>query len=163
MIQNVKDAVASAVTSLQFAASAVLAENSAVLASNDLPAIIRHFDWLREINEQIKIARKSLEIVEDRLSHSEIPDAFKAVGVKTMTVDGVGRVSIGRRWACSMVDKDRGMAWLRENGDGGLIIETVNSSTLAAHAKDLLENHGKELPQELFHTHINAYTSITKA
>lgn len=141
---------------------AIQEDTNSVLASGDVPELIRHFDKMRETNELIKIARKSLEILEDRLSKSEIPDAFRRIGVKTMTVEDVGRVSIGHRWSCSIIDKPIGFQYLREQGDGGLIIETVNSSTLAAHAKDLMDTQGKELPKDKFVTSINAYTSITK-
>lgn len=146
---------------IQLVATAIEEDTRMVLASGDVPEIIRHYHKLRNVNEDIKVARKILEIVEDRLSKSEIPDAFKRIGVKTMTVDDVGRVSVGHKWACSMVDKQVGLRYLREQGDGGLIQETVNAGTLAAHAKDL-NSQGRELPQDKFTTSINAYTSITK-
>jgi hypothetical protein len=84
-------------------------------------------------------------------------------GVKTITVEGVGRVSLSNRWSASMLDKTAGMEWLRETGNGSLIQETVNAQTLAAFAKDLNETKGMELPADIFKTGIMTYTSITKA
>jgi hypothetical protein len=83
--------------------------------------------------------------------------------IRTITVEGVGRVSITHRYSCSMLDKQLGMNWLRQSGNEGLIQETVNSSTLAAFAKNMLETEGTQLPQDLFKTSVSAYTSITKA
>jgi hypothetical protein len=62
-----------------------------------------------------------------------------------------------------MLDKQLGFDYLRANGAEGLIIETVNSQTLAAYAKELSTEEGKELPADVFKTGIMTYTSITKA
>jgi len=133
-----------------------------ILAKADIVAIIHHFNDLRLANEEIKIVRNQLEIVENRLSHSEIPDRFKQIGIKNLTIDDVGRVTIGHRWGCSIIDKQVGFNWLREEGHGGIIIETVNASTLAAFAKNMMDTEGKSLPPDKFVTSINPYTSITK-
>lgn len=150
-----------ALEELRVAQKLVEEDTVKVIASNDHIELVRHYARLRGINELIGVARKSLAIIEDRLSHTEIPDIFREHGLKTITLEDVGRVSIGHRWSCSMIDKAIGMNYLREQGDGGLIIETVNSSTLAAHAKNLNEQ-GKDLPQDKFTTSIMPYTSITK-
>lgn len=139
------------------------ADTTEVLVNGDVLDVIHHFNDLRVANEDVKLIRKQLEILEDRLSHNEIPDMFKRIGIKNLTVEDVGRVSIGHRWGCSIIDKPIGFQYLREQGDGGLIIETVNSSTLAAHAKNLMDTQGKTLPPDKFTTSINPYTSITKA
>ena len=48
-----------------------------------------------------------------------------------------------------MLDKDKGMAWLRETGNGGLIIPTVNAGTLSSFAKgETLAGH--PLPSDIF-------------
>jgi hypothetical protein len=62
-----------------------------------------------------------------------------------------------------MLDKERGFTWLRENEHEGLITETVNSITLSAFAKEMLEVNGTELPDDIFKVGTQAYTSITKA
>lgn len=137
-------------------------DTSEVLMRADTYEMVRHFVDLRDVSEDIKIVRKSLELIEDRLSHSEIPDHFKALKLKTTTYEDIGRVSIGHKWSCSIIDKQVGFEWIRGNGHGGLIIETVNASTLAAFAKNLNETEGKSLPPDKFTTSINPYTSITK-
>lgn len=134
-----------------------------VLALNQHVETIRHFNELRSINARIKESREALSEIEDRLSTQDLPEQMRAAGVKTVTVEGVGRVTISHRFSASMLDKDRAIQWLRDNGHESLIQETVNSSTLSAFAKNLLSEEGKELPSELFKTGTMPFTSITKA
>jgi len=124
---------------------------------------IKHYAKLRAITEQIKESREALDELERKLSREYVPDAMRARNIKTITIEGVGRVSLSNRWSCSMVDKQLGMQYLRDTGNGGLIIETVNAQTLASFAKDLNDNKGEELPSDLFKTGIMTVTSITKA
>jgi hypothetical protein len=156
-------ALQEALDKLLYAANLVQSDINDAFATNDPIVVVRDFAALRRINEEVKIARKSLDAIEDTMSHKQIPDLLRNVGIKTFTVEGVGRVSVGHLWGCSIIDKPVGFEWLRSNGHGGLIIETVNSSTLAAFAKNLNETEGKELPADKFKTSINPYTSITKA
>ena len=60
-----------------------------------------------------------------------------------------------------MKDKTQGMDWLRATGNEGIIIETVNSQTLAAFAKTQAIA-GKPLPDETFEVGVAPYTSITR-
>jgi hypothetical protein len=86
---------------------------------------------------------------------------MRAHNIRTITVEGVGRVSLGTRWSASIPDKAAGFEWLRGNGHGGVIQETVNAQTLGALAKEMNED-GTELPAPTFTTNIMTYTSITK-
>ena len=133
-----------------------------ILPTRDHIEIIKHFNSLRLANEAIKESRDALGEMADRLSREHVPNIMAEHNVRTITVEGVGRVSVGHRFSCSMLDKELGMDWLRNNGHGGLIIETVNSSTLGAFARSQLEE-GEELPNEIFKTSTSPYTSITKA
>jgi len=155
--------LAKVVTGFQAVATQIQKETNDVVSGGDHLEIIRHFNDLRLVNGQIKEARAALQEVEDLLSTRDIPEVMKRHNVKTTTVIGVGRVTVAYRFSCSMLDKAAGMEWLRENGHEGLIQPTVNSSSLGAFAKDMLQNQGKELPPEIFKTGTSPYTSITKA
>jgi signal transduction histidine kinase len=144
-------------------AEMVRTDTSEDVATNDHVALIKHYDQVRKLTDQIKEAREALDEMEKRLSREQVPEAMRAAGVKTITIEGVGRVSLSNRWSCSMLDKQLGFDYLRANGAEGLIIETVNSQTLAAYAKELSTEEGKELPADVFKTGIMTYTSITKA
>jgi hypothetical protein len=134
-----------------------------VVASKDHIEIIKHYARVRQVTEQIKEAREALDEMEKALSREYVPETMREHNVKTITLEGIGRVSLSNRWSCSMIDKPLSMDWLRNSGNGALIQETVNSQTLAAFAKDLNDTKGEELPTDLFKTSIMTVTSITKA
>lgn len=143
-------------------------ETDQVVASGDHIEIIKHFNHVRQANELVKEGRKSLDNMSDHLSRVVVPDTVKDLKERTgekppFNIDGVGRVSVSYRFSCSMIDKDKGIEWLRSEGHGGIVQETVNSSTLASFAKNLLEVDGIELPDDKFKISTSPYTSITKA
>jgi len=137
-------------------------ETVEAVSTNDHITVIKHYDQLRHVTAIIKESREALSQIEEKLSREQVPDVMRAHQVRTITVEGVGRVSLGTRWSASMPDKAAGFDWLRENNHGGVIQETVNAQTLGALAKELNDG-GTELPQPTFVTNIMTYTSITKA
>jgi hypothetical protein len=136
-------------------------ETTDAVESGDHIEIIRHYDKLRQLTALIKESREALAQIEEKLSREQVPEVLRAHQIKTITVEGVGRVSLGTRWSASMPDKAAGFEWLRKNEHGGVIQETVNAQTLGALAKELNEE-GTELPAPTFTTNIMTYTSITK-
>lgn len=154
--------VNTACTALENAAQEVLRENAEILATNDHIAIIKHLYHTRLIVERLRSAKKQLDELEKQLSHEAVPDAMRAHEVRTVTVEGIGRVSLSNRWSCSILDKPEAFKYLRDTGNGALIIETVNAQTLAAFARELNEEKGTELPEHLFKTSVMTTTSITK-
>lgn len=147
---------------VQKIATMVREDTDEIVATNDHVAVIKHYDQVRKVTDQIKDAREALDEMEKKLSREQVPDVMRAHNVKTITIEGIGRVSLSNRWSCSMLDKQLGMDYLRKTGNSGLIIETVNSSTLAAFAKDISTEKGEELPTDIFKTSIMTVTSITK-
>jgi len=136
-------------------------QTAEAVASADHIAIIKHYDQLRLATALIKETREALSQIEEKLSREYVPEAMRAHNVRTITIEGVGRVSLGTRWSASMPDKQAGFEWLRSNDHGGIIQETVNAQTLGALAKEL-NNDGTELPAPTFVTNIMTYTSITR-
>lgn len=141
--------------------SSVRDQTAEAVASQDHIEIIKHYNQLRQATVLIKESREALGQIEEKLSREQVPDVMRAHQIKTITVEGVGRVSLGTRWSASMPDKEAGFDWLRSNNHGGVIFETVNAQTLGALAKEL-NSEGLELPQPTFTTNIMTYTSITK-
>jgi hypothetical protein len=143
-------------------------EGRTAVASQDHVVVIKHFNDLRLVNATVKVAREALGEMEDNLSRVDIPDLFTLIRERTgqkppFNIEGVGRVTVSRRFSASMLDKEIGMDWLRKNGHGDLIQPTVNAQTLAAFAKNMQEVEGKDLPVEIFKVGTVPYTSITKA
>lgn len=126
----------------------------------ELGDLIAHFDAVRNLQARLKEIAADVNQFSDRLSSSVLPETMRNAGFTTVN-HRVGRVSISSRISASMVEKDGALRWLRTNGLGDLIIETVNSNTLSAQARTMLEA-GDELPSEHFRVSTKMYTSITK-
>ena len=91
-----------------------------------------------------------------------VPQMLEAAGVSNIPLEHYGyRVGVTTRLYASMVDPDGGKAWLKSNGLGDIVLETVNAQTLAKTAKELAEI-GRELPDDLFNVHYRDNTSMTR-
>ena len=157
------------VAHLQKVTQQVFDDGKDALATGDHVEIIKHFVDLRDVNAVIKNGREILSDLEDRFSKEYIPNIVASLREKTgqkppFHIEGIGRVGVSYRFACSIVGDDKavGHNWLKENGNAALVTETVNSSTLAAFAKDVVVNQGGSLPEDIFKVSSNPYTSITK-
>lgn len=77
----------------------------------------------------------------DRLRKSVIPDLMQENDVRTVTLEGIGRVQLAADCYASIPAEQQpaAFAWLRANKYGDLIKETVHSATLKAWAKEMIE------------------------
>jgi hypothetical protein len=132
--------------------------------TGDLPAILKMFHLTREHYELADEVRKQLHASLEHVSRSLIPDVMAEKNVKTLTLADISRrFTVSTKISCSMLDKNAGHEWLKANGAEPLIQPTVNSSSLAAFAKDYLAASGKDLPAEIFKVSNMTYTSVTKS
>jgi hypothetical protein len=168
MTPELKDKLRRLVYTMRAAHKAVVAETNEVRASGEMEALVRHFNELRDMQELLKEVKKGWDGLHDFLSKEAIPDIFNEYRQKTRMappyrIDGVGTVNVSYKWTAGILEqkKEEGKEWLRTNGFGALIIETVPAPSLSALAKDLYENNGgKELPEDIFKSGRNPYTSI---
>jgi hypothetical protein len=136
-------------------------DTAAALEQKSLPAIVTHFDQLRETVKALAVKVSALQKHVDAVSQELIPTMFlNANNVKTITVVGVGRATVNYRWSASILVPDKAFTFLRNSGNGGLIEEGVHPQTLGAHAKDEAEAE-RPLPSDLFKVTPTPYTSIT--
>ena len=132
-----------------------------IIAGNDIPTTVAHFAAFRDAVDDLAAKVAALKKHVDSLSYEILPTMFGNQNVKTITLPDVGRVTINVRWSASMLNKEKGMDWLRASGNEGIIIETVNAMTLASFAKtETLA--GKPLPDHLFRVGTAQHVSITK-
>ena len=164
MREETKIMLADACRQLDTLVAFIQSDTDIAVSQDEHVSLIRHYDAVRIGMEQVKQARKSLEAIEEKLNRELVPDVMRRAGVKTITVDGVGRVTIANRISASIITEMKVPAfdWLRSTGQGGLIAETVNSQSLGGFARTYIEEEGRELPEDLFKTSFMSYTSITK-
>lgn len=140
-----------------------LAEKTLAKAkTGSLPDILHFFESERDKYDALDGCRKRLNALIENMSREDIPEMMRDAGVRTITLDDIKRrFTVAQRFNASMPDKDIGMAWLRENGAGALIQETVNAQTLSSWAKNRIEEEGLDLPADKFKVSTMAYTSST--
>ena len=98
-----------------------------------------------------------------KLATEEMPAMFEQAGVPHISLDEGFRVGVSHRWSASIKSDKKGEAyhWLRVNGLGDLITNTVNASTLSAAVKKEVEEHNREFPDEFFNVAHVPNTSVT--
>lgn len=129
----------------------------------EIQDLVRQYAGIKAAEDAMEEAKKTLTAIKAHWQYTILPEALREKGIKTTTVIGVGRVSLSTRWSASMLDKEKGMQWLKDNDHGDLIQPTVNASTLSAFAKNLMEESGKELPDDIFKVGLLTGVSLTKA
>jgi hypothetical protein len=132
-----------------------------VLAEKDIPAAVAHFAEARAAVKALDARVTELQKHIDSLSYQALPTMFDNAKVKSINVDGVGRVTVNDHWSASILNREAGFDWLRKTGNEGLIIETVNAQTLGAFAKEEVKAK-RPLPDDIFRVTARPYISIEK-
>jgi hypothetical protein len=162
MQSDTNAACAAAKRALETARSLIERDVINALTVNDAPDLVRTYADLREEADAMRETLTAFAKLEQTLSYTSIPACFDAHGISNVRVTGYGLVGLNRRWSCSILDKPKGYAYLRETGQGGMIQETVNAMTLGAWARSEVEEKGKEPPDDLFKTSVARYVSLTR-
>ena len=116
-----------------------------------IPELIKEMVSVKDELEIAKAAKTKLEEIHDILRLLVLPEKMDDEDVSTLTVPGVGRASIQSDIYFSIPADQRESCyeWLRENGHGDIIQETVNSSTGKSWAKEMMKL-GKPIPEGMF-------------
>jgi hypothetical protein len=87
-------------------------------------AALKRYRGLRDTADQINKAKKAVDAQLDNLEAALIP-VFEARGVKSIRVEGVGLVSTASNLKPIVQDQARWLAWIEEQGEGGMIKREV--------------------------------------
>lgn len=133
-------------------------------AHKEEPAeLARIYIAVRQMLDGINEAVGHIAEIRDLLQYKMIPETYESHGVTSQTVDDHRiTVSVLVRASINPQHKEDAHEWLKEHGYSGLIVQTVNASSLAALAKTVIQDEGKELPEELFKTYMVQSVSMTK-
>lgn len=112
-----------------------------------LTELCREFGALRAVKADIELIDKEIGRRYDFMRLALLTERFDAEDVKNLKIDGVGRVNIQGDVYVSVLAKDREALydWLRDEGKGDVVKETVAHPTLKAMMKARLEA-GDEIP-----------------
>jgi hypothetical protein len=150
-------------SALQAAKAALEFEATAAITSDDPAELVRYYADLEDATETLRAHTATLSKLSQDISYNQIPTLFDSKGIQNVRVTGYGLVSLVRKWSCSMIDKNLGLRYLRDTGQGGMIQDYVAPMTLASWAKAETEERGKEPPDDVFKTSINRYCSLRRA
>jgi hypothetical protein len=125
--------------------------------------LIRAMARLQEAKDNIDAELKGVNREYEYLTKVKIPEAFENDGIKNMSLDGIGRVSLRTDIYASIKagHKEEALRWLSDIGSESLIQPTVNSSTLKAFLKIRIRK-GEDTPEELFNITPYQQATITK-
>lgn len=133
------------------------------LPSGSLGDAAKCFFEAKEAHTMLENARKAVGKKIDFMNKVMIPEMLEAHGSDKVQIPEIGRsFYILTKTSCSMLDKEKGMKWLRDRGDGSLISETVSAGTLASYAKDLVVNEGVDMPDDIFKLSTYNITGVSK-
>lgn len=100
--------------------------------------------------DELDKARKRIYASLDKMNKQVIPTKLEASGVDKIQIPELARsFYISTKYSASMPDREVGYAWLRDNGYGDVIGETVNAGTLASLCKSMVLDDGVDVPADI--------------
>ena len=122
---------------------------------------------MRDLADSIQSYKeRTAELTErfDELRLKKIPEKMEALGVKTVTYPGIGRVQTATDLYANTKagQKEAGIQWLRDCGYDGMISEGYNASSVKALFRQMLKD-GQPIPDEIFNVTPFIRASIVKA
>ena len=131
--------------------------------SGDFSNLLTSYYNINEYYKQLDEMRKRMYGVVDRYNKSVIPAIMDERDLDKVQVASIARSFYPiSKMTATIVDKQKGPQWLRDNGGEDLIQETVNASSLSAFVKEMMQNTGKEPPTEIIRVNTYSVTGISK-
>lgn len=125
--------------------------------------IIREMKTIENELEAQKQIVTHIQSTYDHIRKNIIPQRMELEGIPSIVVNDVGRVTVRPMVQASIRadHKNEAYQWLEDYGHD-IMTQTVNSSTLTALVKRLIEK-GEEVPAELFNIYTYELAVITKS
>jgi hypothetical protein len=123
--------------------------------------VARLYKGLDLIHDQLKDLTANFHKAKEVLSRHVIPEAMRNLKVPQLAIDD-SKFIPSSRFSASFSDNEKGMEWLRENGLGSLIKETVHPQTLSAAVREYIEEQAQTPPPDAIKTSTMEYTQIRK-
>jgi hypothetical protein len=128
-----------------------------------IPDAARAMKEIEDFAEELRAVKSKVENTYSRMRFTILPSMMEDEEVTTITVEGVGRVTVADDINVSIPDENKQQFydWLVAKGFEDMLKTTVNAQTLAAFVRRRLKaNH--ELPQNLLTVRPFTRASITK-
>lgn len=124
------------------------------------PADMAKAFWAaKNLHDDIKKQLTRLYHVVNAFDKALLPKLFEHHGVDMVRIPELGRsFSVRQMTTATMIDKEGAIAWLRGEGHGDLVQETVNAGTLASFVRNMVLEMGMDPPEDLIK--VTNYTTI---
>ncbi len=113
----------------------------------NLAQVAASFKSLREKHADLKEQAADIWKEVDYLRMTAIPELMEEMGIDTVKLTDIGRISLQTQASCSTLDKNKLMDWLREHDSEDIISDTINSSTLKSFVMHRIAD-GEEIPPD---------------
>lgn len=143
----------------------MLADTKAIKVEEaSLSTLATQFKALRDLTTEMEAQVENIKAARDHIAQVLLPEKMDAEGMGTVNVKGIGRIAITQQIRASVKKDDQPLLrqWLRNNGYGELVTETINSSTLKAWVKERIEE-AEEYPADIISVHTFEQATLTKA
>lgn len=118
---------------------------------------------IKAMYEHLDAAAKLVYHTKDFLDKAVMPQRLSDLGLDMIRVPEIARsFSVLTKTSASMVDKEKGYQWLRDNNLGDLIVETVNAGTLASAMRNMEAEMGFLPPEDIIKVSTYNATSINR-
>ena len=126
-------------------------DSDASIDADSIDNICTVFSELADLEQGVRDFVARVHKTTESFKTRRIIDKLDEMGVDKVSVPSLGRSFYPKtRYSASMIDREAGMAWLRENGASDMITETVNHNTLTAFVKSMVADQGIEPPADIF-------------
>ena len=115
------------------------------------PLVDQLFHWhrVRQFYDAVKALANEAETLSRYMSYEQLPAAFRSsrVNARSVTLDGIGRFSLGSRTTAKVVDQQRANLFLETSGKGDVLRLMAPSSTMNSVVAELIKA-GREPDEE---------------
>lgn len=119
---------------------------------------------LKEMHDAFKDAAAKIHHSVDDLAIHTIPELMEKAEISSARFPEHGvTVSRATRYHASMKDREAAFDWLRTNGYGALIAESVHATKLTSVLKERLLEEGMDPPDDIFNFNSYNYAATRKS
>lgn len=128
--------------------------------SGDLVPLAVWYEAAKAEHERLDKLAKRMYHVKNQLEKSILPKAMDNCDLDSFRSPELGRSYFRQtKMSGTFLDKEKGYQWLRDNGHGDIITETVNAGTLSSFLSNLINEEGIEPPDDI--VKVSTYDTTT--
>lgn len=135
-----------------------MTKKPAPVAPPKLTKLIKRLNDLKAELEQLSDLQKKLTAEKEDLEKNQIPKIMEDSEQDKVSITGVGTVYLQGdvQVYVKIEDQSKTYDWLKKNGHGDIVKETVHPGTLKSWSKEQLENGGELPPGLNVHQYLRA-------